>query len=758
MGVIRRAWRSINSIGVRVMLAVIVAGIVTALLAVVFVTRAMYSSAESGLVDNAISTGQRVHAATVARLEVVDVELRAAARLFEAGRAVAITQILSPFVAAVRVARDGEVIDVIPNPLARQALDRPAPARHQLVDGFLVVSSNDNGISTIAVVEIADLATETEMSRTWIGAPAPTSEAPTLPGLTVRRDGDHAIVAAPVDDAIVVYHEAALAPAKATVDRAVHHAVAYAAVVSLALLFGIAWALARGVTRPVRRLAESVRRTDAPVLHGGLPDNEIGELGRAIAQLRENLARDAGLLHASAQFAQALVHVKEPDAVLAMLQHVLDRIHPGAGWRVLSMDDLEAGAAAELGFDVDALISSTGVIATAPPRTLVPLVADGTAYGVIVGSSDASEVDLRHVEALGQTVVTAIRGLGLAELATINEKLAVIGRLSASIAHEMNNPLLYVLANLSMLEDELTGEPLAMATDARVGVERLTAIVKDLSRMSRRGSEVPSRVDLVELAREQVQVACARARRVEIVLVADEPVFASCASGPIGQAVLNLIVNAIDAVRARPSPRVVVTVAGGSAATITVSDNGEGIPAASQRKLFDAFFTTKGEHGTGLGLHLSRAFARSHGGDLALVATGPDGTTFELSIPKEVSAVVEVAVAAPLARARVLVLDDEPLIVRTLERQLASLADVVGTTDPAVALEAAATQQFSLVLCDWNMPRMSGAEFLAQLRRSHPHNATRFVVMTGGLLPVVDGVTVVAKPLPGDAVRRLLDA
>lgn len=759
MGVIARIRRALNTLGARVMMVVIIAGVVTALLAVLFVTRAMYSSAESGLVDDAIETGQRASASVSARLDVVDVEMRAAARLFEAGRAVAITQILSPFVAAVRVVREGETVDVIPNEQARGVLDRATLGTHQLVDGFLVVSNTEDGIGTIAVVEVADLSSTRDTSRTWIGPPpANDATAMAMPGLTVRRENDRAMVVAPIDEAVVVFHEASLAPAKASVDRAVRHAVAYAAVISLALLLGIAWALARGVTRPVRRLAESVRRIDAPILRG-LPDNEIGELGGAIAQLRENLARDAGLLRATVQLAQSVVHVTEPDAALAMLQQTLDTTHPGAGWAVLSMDDLEAGAAAELGVDLDALATATRTTAGGTPRRLVPLVADGNVYGVVSGALEVTEVDLRHVEALAQTVASAIRGLGLTELATVNEKLAVIGRMSASIAHEMNNPLLYILGNLSMLEDELTGESLAMLTDARIGVERLTSIVKDLSRMSRRGSEVQTRVDLVALAREQVQVACGRARRVEIEVVADGPVWATCTSGPIAQAVLNLIVNAIDAVRARPSPRVVVTVESAEMfATITVSDNGEGIPAPVQRKLFDAFFTTKGEHGTGLGLHLSRGFARSHGGDLVLVSTGPQGTSFRLSVPKDVAAAAEPVPAAPLARAKVLVLDDEPLIVRTLERQLASVADVVGTTDPETALRAAEAQQFSLVLCDWNMPLMSGAEFLTRLRRSSPQNATRFVVMTGGLLPAVEGVTVLAKPLPGEAVRRLVRA
>lgn len=757
MGMIRRLRRGVNTIGARVMLVVIIAGVVTALLAVMFVTRAMYSSAESGLVDDAIATTERVQASAVSRLEVVEVELRAAARLFEAGRAVAITQILSPFVAAIRITRDGETVDVIPNEAARRAIERPAVGAHQLFDGFLVMSKTENGVATIAVVEIADLATESESSRTWIGPP-PAVDATTMPGLTVRREDDRAVVVAPVDEAVVVVHEAALGPAKATVDRAVRHAVGYAALFSLVLLVGIAWALARGVTRPVRRLAESVRRADSPVLRQ-LPDNEIGELGAAIAQLRENLARDAGLLQANVELAQAVVHLDEPDAVLAMLQQTLDKTHPGAGWSALSMDDLEAGAAAELGVELETLGTATRLVEGAHPRRLVPLVADGDVYGVISGEPEVTEVDLRHVEALAQTAATAIRGLGLTELATINEKLAVIGRMSASIAHEMNNPLLYVLGNLALLEEDLQGEALAMVTDARVGVERLTAIVKDLSRMSRRGSEAQTRVDLVVLAREQVQVASGRARRVEIEVVAEGPVWASCASGPIAQAVLNLIVNAIDAVRARPSPKVVVSVeATEMAATITVRDNGEGIPASSQRKLFDAFFTTKGEHGTGLGLHLSRGFARSHGGDLELVSTGAEGTSFRLSIPKEVAGAVAHVDPAPLARAKVLVLDDEPLIVRTLERQLAAHADVVGTTDPAVALREAASQQFTLVLCDWNMPLMSGAEFLSRLRRTCPHNATRFVVMTGGVLPAVEGVTVLAKPLPGEVVRRLLRA
>lgn len=739
------------------MLVVIIAGVVTALLAVLFVTRAMYSSAESGLVDDAISATQRVQAAATARLEVVEVELRAAARLFEAGRAVAITQILSPFVAAIRITREGETVDVIPNETARRAIERGQAGAHQLFDGFLVVSKSEDGVATVAVIEIADLATETESSRTWIGPP-PASGAVTMPGLTVRREDDRAVVVAPVDGAVVVVHEAALAPARAEVDRTVRHAVGYAAVFSLALLVGIAWALARGVTRPVRRLAESVRRIDSPILRE-LPDNEIGELGAAIVQLRENLARDAGLLRANVELAQAVVHLHEPDAVLAMLQQTLDTTHPGAGWRVLSMDDLEAGAAVELGIDLDTIATSTRTITGEVPRRLVPLVADSDAFGLISGSPEVTEVDLRHVEALAQIAASAIRGLGLAGLATTNEKLAVIGRMSASIAHEMNNPLLYILGNLSLLEEDLSGEALAMATDARVGVERLSAIVKDLSRMSRRGSEVQTRVDLVVLAREQVQVASARARRVEIEVVDQGPVWASCASGPIAQAVLNLIVNAIDAVRARPSPRVVVTVeTTEKAATITVRDNGEGISPSSQRKLFDAFFTTKGEHGTGLGLHLSRGFARSHGGDLELVATSREGTSFRLSIPKEVAGAVVPVDPAPPSRARVLVLDDEPLIVRTLERQLAPLADVVGTSDPMVALREAAAQPFTLVLCDWNMPAMSGAEFLSTLRRTCPQNVTRFVVMTGGLLPEVEGVTVLAKPLPGEAVRKLLRA
>lgn len=284
--------------------------------------------------------------------------------------------------------------------------------------------------------------------------------------------------------------------------------------------------------------------------------------------------------------------------------------------------------------------------------------------------------------------------------------------------------------------------------------------------MSRGGRVEPEDVDLAELAVFAARVASSRRQGVEVVLDAAAAARVRVDRGRIEQVLLNLLVNAIDATVGRPDARVHLSVrVEGNDALAEVRDRGPGIPAAVQAQLFGAFFTTKGGAGTGLGLYLSRSFAQANGGDVSLASTGPDGTTFVLRLPtlpeaeRTSTRESEPAIAAP-ARPRILIVDDEPAIVRSLQRWLGMRAEVVGTSDPRKGVELALAGGFDLILCDLHMPGMSGTDVVAELRARAPATAARVVIMTGSThaSSVQAGVRVVGKPIGPDVLEELLDA
>jgi len=364
--------------------------------------------------------------------------------------------------------------------------------------------------------------------------------------------------------------------------------------------------------------------------------------------------------------------------------------------------------------------------------------------------------------------------------------------MSASVAHEMNNPLAYVTLNLNLLDEQTTGPGQELVRATLNGVNRLARIVSDLSRAARGEADAPGVEDLGALVADEVRVARARSgSTVELSMAPTAALWVRCERGRVAQAVLNLLVNALDAAATTPGGgRVEVSVrCDGARGVVTIRDNGPGVPPAVRRRLFDAFFTTKGQHGTGLGLYLSRQFVERQGGALELVATDATGTTFELSLPTAAApadaapaiappadaaladavpadappsgapavVVPPVAIAAP-PRRRVLVIDDEPQIVRILERALGRYADVTTAGNVTDGLAAAHAHPFALILCDWNMPTLTGGDLVADLQRTAPELLPRVVIMSGAPLDPPAGVRVVAKPLQLAQLRELIDA
>jgi two-component system cell cycle sensor histidine kinase/response regulator CckA len=361
------------------------------------------------------------------------------------------------------------------------------------------------------------------------------------------------------------------------------------------------------------------------------------------------------------------------------------------------------------------------------------------------------------------------------------DRLASVGTLAAGVAHEINNPLTYVLHNLEEIERRLEPrdrELSRLAGEAGAGAQRIRTIVKDLMLFARHeqgGSR--SALDIHELLEKAIQLGFSqirhRARLVrdfgDVALVAGDP-------GRLSQIFLNLLVNAAQAIGvgdAENNEIRVSTHSAGGEVHVRVQDTGSGIPDAVLDRIFEPFITTKsvGE-GTGLGLWICHSLVTAAKGRIECETELGVGTTFTVSLPLALEELASPrAPAGPLpARLRpglrVLVVDDEVLIGRLIQAGLADEAEVVAVTSGREALELLQVDEaFDVILSDLMMPDVTGMELHACLEANAPHLAERMVFMTGGAFNpedrrFLDGVEGrrVAKPFSMADIRRAIEA
>ena len=235
------------------------------------------------------------------------------------------------------------------------------------------------------------------------------------------------------------------------------------------------------------------------------------------------------------------------------------------------------------------------------------------------------------------------------------ERLVLVGQLAAGVAHEVNNPLAYVKANLNHLlregHDVDPEELVEVLTETQQGVVRIQQIVSDLRDFSRVGTlQEDERGRLDEALNEAKRLASVRLKTEGDVVLALEPALPEVRLGQrhMVQVVLNLLLNAEDAVQtARPGAAVRVSVRAwrvGARVRLEVDDNGPGIPPDVMPRLFEPFFTTKPPgKGTGLGLALCREYVSRIGGSLHAENPPGGGARFVVFLP-----VVEEAVTLPV--------------------------------------------------------------------------------------------------------------
>jgi signal transduction histidine kinase len=390
---------------------------------------------------------------------------------------------------------------------------------------------------------------------------------------------------------------------------------------------------------------------------------------------------------------------------------------------------------------------------------------------------------------------TAYRALEAADARLVQAgKMIAIGQLASAVAHEINNPTTWVSLGLTLLAhgtkdvrkslelDTIDRQALAatldkmdlVLRDAVEGMDRIRVVVGDLRTFSRGDDESVEDVSINDVIRTSCNLAGPSFReRAELVLDLEDTPLLVANRGRLAQVVTNLLVNAAHAVQ--DSPRgdheiAVMTRAQDGGVLIAVEDTGGGVAVEHREKIFEPLFTTKAAtRGTGLGLTIVAQLVQGYGGFVRAVDGSRCGARFEVWLPCKARAprgpLPERGSDRPTRSMRVLVIDDEPAILRAIRGVLASAGhDVVLAAGGGEAIELLRENDtYDALLCDLHMPDVDGIAVHAWLRSHRPLLAERVVFLTAALASdrarqFVTSVkpVVVSKPVSAADLERAL--
>ncbi|MFL5401062.1 MAG: response regulator [Myxococcales bacterium] len=332
------------------------------------------------------------------------------------------------------------------------------------------------------------------------------------------------------------------------------------------------------------------------------------------------------------------------------------------------------------------------------------------------------------------------------------ERMVAIGTLTAGVAHEINNPLAYVMGNLSCLSEALATLPPSprtedmkdMVRDALQGSERVRSIVRDMRAFSRREDHdvrIPLQVEKVlEQALAMAGVDLRHRAGIVRQFSPVPPVLAN--ETRLAQVFLNLLINAGQAI---PEGRIddhevrlCIRESAGSV-EVCVEDDGPGIAPEDLRRVFHPFYTTKPVgKGTGLGLFICDGIVRGLGGSIAIESTLGKGTKVRVRLPPHVerAAVRDSGVPQEGNRGRrgsLLVVDDDPQVLLVIRRILDAEHALTTTTSALDALRRIREgEPFDAMISDLMMPELSGMALYAEVQEISPALAAKTVFITGG--------------------------
>ena len=337
-------------------------------------------------------------------------------------------------------------------------------------------------------------------------------------------------------------------------------------------------------------------------------------------------------------------------------------------------------------------------------------------------------------------------------------RFAAAGELLGGVAHEVNNPLMAIAshAELRLADANLSAEQRNEMQSILRQAQRAAKLLRGLLRFVRAGEKRTASVNMNDVVRSALDLVSYRFGIEEISIEGRlDPELPTVIgdSNRLEQVIVNLLSNALDALRSvKPPRRLTVdsyTDDTGGRVCVTVTDNGPGVSPEIEQRLFRPFASTKGMRGTGLGLYISRQLVREAEGELDLVKRAEPGARFLVWLPTTRQGVPSAPAATPqppparvspapgksLEGIRVLLVDDEELIRRPMGRFLGKRgAEIKEAGDGLAALERL-KEGFEphVILADLRMPRMDGAEFYERLQQERPALADRVLFLSGDI-------------------------
>jgi signal transduction histidine kinase/ActR/RegA family two-component response regulator len=410
-----------------------------------------------------------------------------------------------------------------------------------------------------------------------------------------------------------------------------------------------------------------------------------------------------------------------------------------------------------------------------------PLLVEGKVLGVLVAARRATEsfasAECEFLQQLSEHVALAAHQVSLYDALhqayddlrqtqhTVmqQERLRALGQMASGIAHDINNAISPVaLYTESLLEQEANLS--ARARDYLATIQRaIHGVAESVARMrefyrEREPQLLLAPVSLNRVAEQVIDLTRARWRdlpqergiviRMQTELASDLPVIMG-AAGEIRDALTNLVFNAVDAMpeggtltlrtRAVPAPRAADEQESVTLVRLEVCDTGVGMDEETKRRCLEPFFSTKGERGTGLGLAMVYGMVQRHSAEIEIESEPGMGTTTRLVFPPTAPAAAPMvrpsASLRPAQPLRILVVDDDPLLTKSLRDTLASDGHHLTTADGGQAgIDAFVAAQerrepFAVVITDLGMPFVDGRKVAAAVKSASP--STPVILLTG---------------------------
>lgn len=381
--------------------------------------------------------------------------------------------------------------------------------------------------------------------------------------------------------------------------------------------------------------------------------------------------------------------------------------------------------------------------------------ADGSEFWAALSTTPVADEGGHYTGALAM-VADVTEQRRLKSQLMVSDRLVSVGTLAAGVAHEINNPLASLIANLDLATPHLdvlqkqVGESAGLValreqlSDARISAQRVQRIVKDLKIFARAQEDKRENVDVRRVLDSAVRLAWNEIRhRAKLVKGYGAVPSVDASESRLGQVFLNLLINAAQALPEGQAEqheiRISTSQNNDGRVVVEIRDTGHGMSPEVLERLFTPFFTTKPVGvGTGLGLSICHRIISSLGGEIAVESAVGKGSVFRVNLPPS-SSEMPLITPPPVApvvesrRGRVLVIDDEPMMAKVIHRTLSHEHEVVTTLTAQEALDLIrAGQRYHVILCDLMMPHITGMDLYAELLRSAPDQARRVIFLTGG--------------------------